>query len=84
MMQTWLKWELIKSVKLAGFSLMLSFTWLVNFLKKNGPTPASFSFIFGLFKQTLQFLQWINVKNIHLVYGTGNRTHDLWNMSLFP
>ena len=24
------------------------------FLKKNRPTPASFSFIFGLFKQTLQ------------------------------
>ena len=29
----------------------------------NGPTPASFSFIFGLFKQTLlQYLQQINVK----------------------
>ena len=27
------------------------------FFYKNGPTPASFSFIFGLFKQTLQFLQ---------------------------
>ena len=26
------------------------------------PTPASFLFIFGLFKQTLQFLQQINVK----------------------
>ena len=29
---------------------------------KNGPTPASFSFIIGLFKQTIQFLQQINVK----------------------
>ena len=28
----------------------------------NGPTSASFSFIFGLFKQTIQFLQQINVK----------------------
>ena len=29
----------------------------------NGPTPASFSFIFGLIKQTLlQYLQQINVK----------------------
>ena len=28
----------------------------------NGPTPASFSFIFGLFKQTLQFLQQKYVK----------------------
>ena len=30
----------------------------------NGPTPASFLFIFGLFKQTIQFLQQINVKNV--------------------
>ena len=29
---------------------------------KNGPDPASFSFIFGLFKQTVQFLQQINAK----------------------
>ena len=49
----------------------------------NGPTPASFSFIFGLFKQTLQFLQQIIVKNVHPLYGAGNRTHDLWNVSLF-
>ena len=31
---------------------------------KNGPTLASFLFIFGLFKQTIQFLQQINVKNV--------------------
>ena len=31
---------------------------------KNGPTPASFSFIFGLFKQSIQFLQQNNVKNV--------------------
>ena len=41
---------------------------------KNGPTPASFSVIFGLFKQTLQFLQY--VKSVHTVYGAGIRTHD--------
>ena len=29
----------------------------------NGPTPASFSSIFGLFKPTKQFLQQFNVKN---------------------
>ena len=50
----------------------------------NGPTPASFSFIFGLFKQTLQSLQQIYVNNVHPVYGARIRTHDLWNMSLFP
>ena len=51
----------------------------------NGPTPASFSFIFGLFKQTLlQFLQQINVKNVHPVSGAGIRTHNLLITSLLP
>ena len=36
----------------------------------NGPTPASFSFIFGLFKQTIQFLQQINVKNVMSIHYT--------------
>ena len=55
-------------------------------LPKNGPTPASFSFIFGLFKQTIQFLQQINVKkcHVHPVYNTWIRTHDLSNMSCLP
>ena len=36
---------------------------LCFFFLKNGPTPASFSFIFGIFKQTsLQFLQQIYTK----------------------
>ena len=40
-------------------------------LKKIGPTPASFSFIFSLFKQTLlQFLQQINVKNVMSIQYT--------------
>ena len=45
---------------------------------KNGPTSASFSFIFGLFKQTIQFLQQINVKkcHVHPVSGAGIRTHE--------
>ena len=37
----------------------------------NGPTPASFMFNLGLFKQTIQFVQQINVKNVHLVYVAG-------------
>ena len=40
----------------------------------------TFSFIFGLFKQSIQFLQQINVKkwpSVHPVYGAGIRTHDL-------
>jgi len=63
---------------------MLSELHLFNIFLKNVLTPASFLFIFGLFKQTLQFLQQIKVKNVHPVYGAGNQTHDLWNVSLFP
>ena len=48
---------------------------------KNGPTPASFSYIFSVFKQTLQFLQQINVKNVHPLYSAGIQTHNLSNMS---
>ena len=33
-----------------------------NFILKNGPTLASFSFIFSRFKQTTQFLQQIDAK----------------------
>ena len=31
----------------------------------NGPTLASFLFIFGLFNQMIRFLQQMNVKNVH-------------------
>ena len=63
---------------------ILSTKWRAMFLK-NGPYLASFSIIFGLFKQTsLQFLQQINVKIVHPVYGAGIRTHNLQNVSLFP
>ena len=41
----------------------------IYFFLKNGPTPASFSFIFGLFKQTsLQFLQQIYLEKISIQY----------------
>ena len=43
--------------------------WVTIFLI--GPSPASFSLNFCLFKQTIQFLQQINVKNVHPVYGAG-------------
>ena len=45
--------------------------------------PGSFSFIFGRFHTNINtILQQINVKNVHLVYSTGIRTHDCKNMSL--
>ena len=37
------------------------------FLKKLGYPRPIFSFIFGLFKPTLQIIQQINVKNVHPV-----------------
>ena len=56
---------------------------IVDFFK-NGPTSASFSFLFSLFKQTIQFLQQINVKNVHPVYSARIRTHDLSTISRLP
>ena len=45
-------------------------------------TPASFLFIFSPFIQTSQFLQQINVKNVHPAYGTELWTHNLLIISL--
>ena len=60
---------------------------LPYYFLKNRPTLASFSFIFGLFKQTIHFLQQFKVKkcpNVHLVYGAGIWTHNLQDMSRHP
>ena len=56
---------------------------MIDVILKNGPIPASISFIFGLFKQTMQ----INVNkcpNVHPVNGAGIQTHDLSHMSRHP
>ena len=55
-------------------------TLTTKILFLNGPTPASISFIFGLFKQTLQFFKQINLKKRPF----GIRTHNLSNMSRLP
>ena len=52
---------------------------LVVFL--TGPSPDSILFIF---KQTLQILQQINVKNVYPLSTVGIQTHALLNMSLLP
>ena len=58
---------------------------LLFFFKKNGPSPASFSFIFGLFKQTsIQFYNKLMWKNVHPVYGAGIWTHYLQTVILLP
>ena len=50
---------------------------------KNGPFPASLSFIFGLFQTNINpILQQIDVKNVHPVFCAQIQTHDLQNMSL--
>ena len=63
------------------------FQILLIFLKNGRQSPASFSFfILGLSKQTIQFLQQINVKKcqVHPVYGAGILTHHLLNMIRLP
>ena len=62
-------------------SYMKQLTLMV--FNKNGPSSASFSFIF-IFSNKLQVLQQINVKNVNPLYDAGIRTNDLWNMSLLP
>ena len=63
-------------------SVMKIRTW-VNFLDRGRRSffkmgqPRPFSFIFDLFKQTIQFLQQINGKNVHPVCRAGIQTHDL-------
>ena len=58
-------------------------SYILTFFK-NGPTPASFSFIFGLFKQTTNFYNKYMWKNVHPVYGAGIQTHNLRNVSILP
>ena len=54
------------------------------FVKKKWANPGLFSVYFRLFKQTLKFLQQINVKNVHEVSSTGIQTHNLMITSLPP
>ena len=58
--------------------------WALEVFYKKMVNPASLSFIFGLFKNALLFLQQINVKNVHPIYSAGIWTHDLSNMSRLP
>ena len=45
---------------------------------KNGPTRPLFRLFSVFFKQTsIQFYNKLMWKNVHPVYGTGIRTHDL-------
>ena len=43
---------------------------------KKWAIPGLFFVYFRIFKQTLQFLQQIHVKNVHPVNGAGIRTHN--------
>ena len=57
---------------------------VILFLEKWAKPGLFFIFIYILFKQTIQFLQQINVKNIHPVYSAGIITYYLSNMSRHP
>ena len=67
----WLNFEMVFAIKVRLFFKKLAI-------------PGLFFIYFRLFKQTLQFLQQINVKNVHPEYGAGIQTHNHWNISLLP
>ena len=54
------------------------------FFKIKWANPGFFFIYFHLFKQTLQFLQQINAKNVHPVSGARIQTHKLLITSLLP
>ena len=60
--QLFLQWQVEMHNKVCSTRPFLVVCFL-SFLKK-WPTPASYSFIFGLCKQTIQVLQQINAKNV--------------------
>ena len=81
------------SVKFYGIDLVSSFRGLYSDALLNSINNRFLAFLksrplFRLFSvffnQTSQFLQQINVKNVHPVYVTGIWTHNLLIMSLFP
>ena len=65
-------------------SSQILIAYLSQYLFKKWANLGLFFIYFRLFKHTLQFLQQINVKNVHPGYNAGIQTHDLWNMSLLP
>ena len=70
-------------VWISSVQLCYRITLSILFFKKC-EIPGLFFVYFRLFKQTLQFLQQIYVKNVHPVYGAGILTHDLQDLSLLP
>ena len=57
-----------------------------TFFKKKMGQPQPLFYLLSSFQTTLLFLQRLKVTKCHdhPVYGTGIRTHDLWNASLLP
>ena len=64
-----------------GFFILIPPSAAYLYLKMVHTRPL-FRLFWAFIRQRLQFLQQINVKNVHLVYGTGIRTQDLQNLSL--
>ena len=72
-LQTWSCGKSYKGSKILTYNSKVKGThWkFVVFFKKNGPSSASFSFIFVFVKQELQCLQQIILKNVHPVHCAG-------------
>ena len=67
-----------------AFNIDSSHFWDRVIFKKKWANPSLFFIYFRLFKHTFQFLQQINVKNVHPLFCAGIWTHNLWNRSLLP
>ena len=77
----WRKYSFVKRQNEALNEELLG-TYLPSFFKC--AILGLFFVYFCLFKQTLEFLQKIYVKNVHSLNGAGIWTHDLQNMSFLP
>ena len=73
-----------RRITIGPIEAFTSSTWqkisMSGLFLKNEP----FSFIFGLFKQTINFNNKSMWKNVHPVYCAGITTHNFLNMSLHP
>ena len=73
-------WEDGRQIKWAMTAPNLAKSFSAIFL--NGPSPASFSFIFVFSNKHYNFYNKDMWKNVHPVYSAGIQTHNHQNMSL--
>ena len=75
----------IVSLKIITAEVFISrVVWIPHSFLKNGPTQASFRLFSVFSNKQYNFYNKSMWKDVHPVYGTGIRTHDLTNISRHP